>query len=153
MSDLKAEYIKEHFLHEGDEVIIFDVDGTLAHMDDLRGPFEWHKVATDRVDETVKRMFQMHRKHGDKIIVLSGRDGECYVETEKWLLENGLRPDALFMRGKKDNRKDSIIKREIYDNEIKDKYKVVVIYDDRNQVVEMWRSLGLKVFQVAEGNF
>ena len=30
---------------------------------------------------------------------------------------------------------------------------VLFILDDRNGVVEMWRSLGLKCLQVAEGNF
>jgi hypothetical protein len=30
---------------------------------------------------------------------------------------------------------------------------VVAVFDDRDQVVRMWRSLGLTVFQVAEGNF
>ncbi len=152
MEDVK-QYNSESFLKEGDEVFIFDIDGTLAHMDDVRGPFEWHKVATDRVDDVVKRMFQLHRKNGDKLICLSGRDMCCMVETEKWLIENGVRPDLLFMRPLNDFRKDSIVKREIYENEIRDKYRVVAIYDDRNQVVEMWRSLGLKVFQVADGNF
>jgi hypothetical protein len=30
---------------------------------------------------------------------------------------------------------------------------VVGAFDDRNQVVEMWRSIGLTVSQLAEGNF
>lgn len=36
---------------------------------------------------------------------------------------------------------------------IKDKYNVLGIFDDRQQVVDMWRSLGLKCFQVEPGNF
>jgi hypothetical protein len=30
---------------------------------------------------------------------------------------------------------------------------VIAVFDDRNQVVRMWRDLGLTVFQVADGNF
>jgi len=50
-------------------------------------------------------------------------------------------------------RKDVIIKQEIYEEHIKDKYDVLFVMDDRNQVVEFWRSIGLTCFQVAEGNF
>ena len=46
-----------------------------------------------------------------------------------------------------------MVKREIFDREIRDRYRVVGVFDDRKQVVRMWRALGLTVFQVAEGNF
>lgn len=141
------------FLKDGDDVVIFDVDGTLAHMNGKRGPFEWEKVGLDDADPVVVSMFQMHRSMGDKIICMSGRDEVCRAETEIWLIRNGCRPHVLFMRPKKDNRKDAIVKREIYERDIKPRFTVRLIYDDRNQVVEMWRSLGLKVFQVADGNF
>ena len=51
------------------------------------------------------------------------------------------------------NKKDSIVKKEIFDEYIKDKYYVEFILDDRNQVVDMWREMGLTCLQVAEGNF
>jgi hypothetical protein len=57
------------------------------------------------------------------------------------------------MREYGDQRKDSIVKAEIFDQEIRGRYHVVAVFDDRDQVVRMWRSLGLTVFQVAEGNF
>jgi hypothetical protein len=57
------------------------------------------------------------------------------------------------MRAEGDTRKDSIIKEEIYRAEIENKYNVLFVLDDRNQVVELWRRLGLTCLQVAEGNF
>ena len=30
---------------------------------------------------------------------------------------------------------------------------VAMVFDDRNQVVDMWRSNGLQTFQVADGDF
>ena len=57
------------------------------------------------------------------------------------------------MRKTGDNRKDAIVKREIYETHIKDKYQVDYVLYDRNQVVEMWRSLGLTCLQVADGDF
>jgi len=57
------------------------------------------------------------------------------------------------MRPAGDIRKDVLIKQEIYEREIKDKYNVLFVLDDRQSVVDGWRSLGLTVFQVAEGQF
>jgi hypothetical protein len=57
------------------------------------------------------------------------------------------------MRKTDDFRKDSIIKEEIYQNEIEGKYNVLCVLDDRNQVVEFWRAKGLVCFQVAPGDF
>ena len=38
--------------------------------------------------------------------------------------------------------------------EIMEEYDVLCVFDDRNQVVDMWRNgLGLQCFQVADGNF
>lgn len=60
--------------------------------------------------------------------------------------------NELLMRPKKDNRKDSVIKKELFDK-IKDKYNIQYVFDDRDQVVEMWRELGLTCLKVADGNF
>ena len=56
------------------------------------------------------------------------------------------------MRPKDDYRKDNIIKKEILDK-IRSQYNVLFAYDDRNQVVDMLRENGIKVFQVEDGNF
>ena len=57
------------------------------------------------------------------------------------------------MRKTGDNRKDSIIKEEIYRNLIEPNYNIEFVLDDRNQVVDMWRRIGLTCLQVADGNF
>ena len=57
------------------------------------------------------------------------------------------------MRKEGDHRRDSIVKKEIYDTLIKDEFDVEFVLDDRQQVVDMWREIGLKCLQVAEGNF
>ena len=133
--------------------IIFDVDGTLAHFGDRRGPFDWKSVEVDAVDDIISRQFKMHKKYGDTIIVVSGRDESCKEETLAWLKKYGMFPDEIFMRPKGDYRKDSLIKKEIYENHLKGKYNIVLIYDDRDQVVKVWRDLGLKCLQVEYGEF
>ena len=146
-------YIEPIFDPNLPDAYIFDIDGTLAHMSNKRGPFEWHNVDKDDLDIVVARQFNLHMKNGDTILVVSGRDEEARKKTEEWLDFYGLKYNKLLMRPKGDFRKDSIIKEEIYENEIFGKYNVIAIYDDRDQVVSKWRSLGLKVFQVAPGAF
>lgn len=132
------------------DAYIFDIDGTLAIRGD-RSPFNWSKVGLDTVNEPVRKV--LDRLEVDfPIIILSGRDEVCREETEKWLKDNDIKYDKLFMRPEGNNEKDSIIKKRIYDD-IKTRYNILGVFDDRNQVVEMWRSLGLTCFQVAEGNF
>lgn len=56
------------------------------------------------------------------------------------------------MRTNNDNRSDEIVKRELYEKNIKNKYNVRFVVDDRPKVVRMWRSLSLFVFDVNQRN-
>ena len=47
---------------------------------------------------------------------------------------------------------DDILKKDMLDK-YADIDDVFLVVDDRQKVVDMWRSLGLTVFQVAEGDF
>nr|DAJ91975.1 MAG TPA: polynucleotide kinase [Caudoviricetes sp.] len=131
--------------------IICDIDGTLAHMKN-RSPYDWSRVDTDEVDPTIKNLLNVLK---DKyfIILVSGRDEVCREKTEKWLRGNDITYGMLLMRPEGDIRKDLIIKRELFEIHIRPYYNVEFVLDDRNQVVEMWRSLGLKCLQVQEGDF
>ena len=132
------------------DAYIFDIDGTLAIRGD-RSPFNWSKVGLDTVNEPVRKV--LDRLEVDfAIIILSGRDGVCKKETEDWLKLHKIKYEELHMRPENNTEKDSIVKNRIYDD-VKNRYNIVGVFDDRNQVVEMWRSLGLTCFQVAEGNF
>ena len=135
------------------QAIIVDIDGTLAHMGDKRGPYDWHKVGEDSRDYAIGYLVDVLEQVGFNIILVSGRDAVCRAETEKWLEDKEVEYVALFMRPEGDQRKDNIVKEEIFNNHIRNKYNVIFVLDDRNQVVEMWRSLGLKCLQVADGDF
>lgn len=131
--------------------IICDIDGTLAHMKN-RSPYDWGRVDTDEVDPTIKNLLDVLK---DKyfIILVSGRDEICREKTEKWLRGNDIPYGTLLMRPEGDIRKDSIVKRELFERCIRPYYDIEFVLDDRNQVVDMWRSLGLKCLQVQEGDF
>lgn len=130
--------------------VICDLDGTLA-LFGTANPYE-RDFSKDEVNMRVYELLN-RLKEDRTIIILSGRKDTFREVTEKWLREHAIPHDALFMRKGDDNRKDFIIKRELYEAQIKGKYNVFCVFDDRDQVVELWRNLGLICFQVAEGDF
>jgi hypothetical protein len=140
--------------------LLVDVDGTVADMGKgqpgRRAFNQWHRVLEDTPIQPIVRLVAILRAHVDKVVWLSGRDEVCRADTKVWLTENaGLNPaaDELVMRKHKDNRPDYIVKAELYDAHIAGVYLPLYVLDDRNTVVAMWRSRGLTVLQVAEGNF
>lgn len=135
--------------------IIVDVDGTIAHNNGHRGWFEWSKVGEDEPIIPVINLVNMYSASGYHVVIVSAREetSECRSLTEQWLFKHGVPFDALFMRPAKDFRKDDIIKEEIYNKHIKGNYDVEAVIDDRDGPVAFWRSVGLRCFQVAPGNF
>ena len=138
--------------HTRPEVVLVDIDGTVAIMNG-RSPFEWHRVGEDAPNDTVIEIVRALSKNGKRIVFMSGRDGSCREETIKWLSRHVVEGPELYMREADDSRKDSIVKQELYEKYIEPSYDVFVVLDDRNQVVDMWRSLGLICLQVAPGDF
>ena len=161
------------------KAIMCDLDGTLAIIGD-RTPYD--ATNCDEIDlpnwPVIMTVQAMHAA-GVKIMFMSGRDQKYRPETERFIEKyvtydnktnhfvNGKKasvvepiPYELHMRGetapdpdKIDQRKDSVIKQELFDKYVADKYNVLFVLDDRNQVVDFWRSIGLTCYQVAPGNF
>ncbi|MEU8814292.1 AAA family ATPase [Actinoplanes sp. NPDC048796] len=133
--------------------LLVDIDGTVALMNG-RGPYDWDEVGSDLPHQSVITAVRAMHAAGNAIVFCSGRDEVCRAETEAWLgLYVDVPYEALFMRPWGDARKDWVVKQEIFEEEIRDRWRIVGVFDDRRQVVRMWRELGLTVFQVAEGDF
>lgn len=141
-------------------VYLLDIDGTIAHMNGKRGAFDWKQVGVDDVCPALLPTVQAitHFEGMDlggvapALIVVSGRDAVCKVETEQWLAQKGVLYDMLHMRPEKDMRPDWQIKEEIW-RDIAKEYNILALFDDRLQVVRRARALGLKVFNVEYNNF
>nr|DAV53531.1 MAG TPA: polynucleotide kinase [Caudoviricetes sp.] len=131
--------------------IICDIDGTLAHMHN-RSPYDWSKVGEDKADISISWLVNA-LSASVSVILVSGRDECCRKETENWLSENCVHYTRLLMRKAGDNRPDEVVKKEMFNMAIRDTYNVRLVLDDRNKVVDMWRQMGLKCLQVAEGDF
>lgn len=136
--------------------IICDLDGTLCLLDG-RNPYDASECEKDSVNEPVRSILQTYISYFEEeffVTFCSGREDKYKEETLRWLskyFRNG--SYQLHMRKTGDSRKDAIIKKEIYDANIKDKLNVLFVLDDRNQVVDMWRDQGLTCLQVNYGDF
>lgn len=139
------------------DAIIVDLDGTVALHD--RSPYDYDSLHTDRPNKPVIDCVWAEYRAGTRILFTSGRPDSHYDMTAEWINDHirlgvdGDRRVRLFMRRADDKRMDAIVKREIFDEKIRDNFNVKYCFDDRDQVVEAWRRMGLTVFQVAPGNF
>ena len=152
------------------KAIIFDIDGTLAIRDtgpDGRGPFDWDRVGEDTVNEPVMLVAKMLaftatatrnvNTPDDRtdILLFSGRDERARYPTELWLDEHFGFDYKLYMRLEKDNRSDHEVKKEMMAATMVF-WDIVAVFDDRNQVVDMWRGNGITCMQVCsreQGDF
>ncbi|QBI98750.1 polynucleotide kinase [Mycobacterium phage Bobby] len=141
------------------EIVLVDIDGTLSHMTG-RSPYDYSRVGEDVVDEQVRDLVNLvWHEEPCGVFLMSGRPDTCRDETTKWLTKNSICWDELYMRpaDAKDERGNSLpdyqVKYHLFNEHIRGKYNVRFILDDRQQVVDMWRRLGLKCLQVAPGNF
>lgn len=135
------------------KALICDLDGTLAQLNG-RNPFDASQCENDLLNEPVAHILKTYRNLGYKIFLLSGRKEEHRTQTENWLLKYQIEYDMLKMRQNDDGRKDAIVKKELFDEYIANKFYIEFVLDDRNQVVDLWRNdLGLTCFQVNYGDF
>jgi predicted kinase len=140
----------------GTPAVIVDIDGTVALMNG-RGPYDTTGYAEDKPNLPIVDVVRLEKKAGNHIIFCSGRDNKFFPVTHKWIVQNVFgKPDpvfSLFMRPNEDKRNDAVVKLELFDKHIRHEFDVKRVYDDRNRVVHAWRSIGLTVLQVAEGDF
>lgn len=133
--------------------VICDIDGTLALIPAGSNVYR-RDYSKDLPNFPVINVVNTLAATVDNLILVSGRDEQFRPETVEWLRGTTLRtPDALLMRPSHNHDHDYVVKRNLYDRYIRDKYAVVAVFDDRDQTVDEWRQLGLPTFQVADGGF
>ena len=142
--------------------IIFDVDGTLMDISHRKQfveskPKDWNSFREETPnDAPIKEVFQVAialQKAGHNIIIASGRNKSQRAITMKQLMKEGLVFIDLFMRSDTDYRSDVVLKREMLGAMRRKGLNPKMVFDDRDSVVQMWRDEGLRVAQVAPGDF
>jgi|TARA_R110000803_G_scaffold61444_1_gene121246 acid phosphatase class B len=149
--------------------VIFDLDGTIALIDDrrtlstkLNGKIDWDiffnpsNISLDKPNESVIKMVQLLKSDGHRIVIFSGRSKGTKEATTKWLNKFDVPFDVLKMRPTSREfmfMSDDKLKQDWLDDLFPDKNDILCVFDDRDKVVKMWRANGLTCLQVAEGNF
>jgi hypothetical protein len=146
-------------------MILCDLDGTIANVDARRKAAEqaaddchdanssmpdselmpltrkaWWKawqnpdnILRDEPNELVVSVLRDWRERGKHIVIVSARNDKNRDVTEQWLAQWG----------------DNVFKQELLDNIRKNGDDLIErVYDDRNQVVDMWRANGIDCIQV-----
>jgi hypothetical protein len=143
-------------------VYVVDIDGTLALKragdENCRNIYDWKRVSEDvGYSAVIKTYIALNAFY--RCIVVSGRSEECREETLDWLRRHHINTQEkhgfrLFMRKYKDYRPDWVVKEEIYHELIEPEFDVIAAFDDRTQIVKLWRDvLGIPCFQVDWGFF
>ena len=93
---------------------------------------------------------------GNEVWIWSGRKETVELETRAWLSAH--LPDNTFtqlrMRPADNNIADNTLKEFwVLQMTKADRDRLVMVFDDRNRVVDMWRSHGIVCAQVAPGDF
>lgn len=147
--------------------IITDRDGTLASVAHVapqdRSNFAWEQynaaMPFDAVVPGVRSLLTWARNlYPDAIVIMtSGRAGGDYpgdtrrrLLMEAWIRKHNLPVDALLMRKGGDQRKDSVVKREMFEQSIEPFFDALLVVDDRPQVCDLWRELDLPLVQVTD---
>lgn len=135
-----------------DYCVICDVDNTLAHTG-YRDYYDMRGASKDPVIVPVRNI--LNKLHEDyRVIIITSRDERYREMTTKWLEDNNVEFDEIYIRKTGDRRPDIVFKKEIYDKYIKNKFNVFAVIEDRKGVCKMFREdCGLFVLQVAEGNY
>lgn len=133
--------------------IIVDVDGTIA-LPGKRGPYELEKAADDVPNYPVLQSVRAHWIRMTDVLVVTARDEQYRALTEEWLQKKALlHYKGLYMRPRGDVRRDTVVKAELFDTYIRNRYWVQAVFEDRTRCVKMWRALGLLCLQVNDGNY
>lgn len=134
------------------DAVICDLDGTLA-LFGKRDPYA-RDFENDVPNDAVVRILQRFATANVNIIITSGRKDEFFDVTRTWLKQHDIPYAEIFMRTPPQAHvKDAALKREWYTEAIKPRFNVLFVLDDRDQVVHMWRRLGLTCLQVEYGAF
>lgn len=141
---------------------LFDIDGTLADCSHRlhhiqKQPKDWTSFfAACGDDAPIPHVIGIAKSLAqfDHIVLVSGRSDECRDATQVWLRSHlGSFWSSLYMRKAGDHRNDDIVKGELLDAVLADKWQPIMAFDDRDRVVAMWRARGIPCAQVAPGDF
>lgn len=152
----------------GKKSIFFDIDGTLAdcahRLGFIRdGKKDWNSffradlILKDPLIEPVAHLLRSlaHPAIDNDLVLLTGRPEMTRDATVDWLRLHSLEDtySHLLMRPARDRRSDTVVKKELLLNYVASLEQVLLIIEDRQHMVDLWRSMGLHVLHCAESSY
>lgn len=145
-------------------IIVFDLDGTLAldthRSHHLMGENKNWKLYFDlcESDPPNAPIVQMYDNligaPEARVEIWTGRVDSHEVPTIRWIEDHLIYPpDRLRMRSADDRTDDDQMKRAWLNEAREVGDEVILAFEDRQRVVDMWREEGVVCAQVAEGDF
>ena len=139
--------------------ILVDMDATLFLNTNGR-PFygdelEPTDILKDEPIPATVTLVKAYQATGNLVIGLSGREDKPQIRacTLKQCENVGINLDALILRPIGSRKRGDASKKELFEENIKDKYFVDFVLDDSSKVVKMYRDLGLTCLQPNDGKF
>lgn len=142
-------------------LIVFDIDGTLADCGHRlhyiqRNPKDWRSFfhscgLDDPILPTIKIARALHSAQAFDIEFWTGRPEDVRLDTRDWLYDHlgaWAANSPLRMRKENDRRNDIVTKAEYVGER-----QPLVVFEDRERVVKMYRSMGITVYHVGEGAY
>lgn len=150
-----VQYQQQPFYQAQDEslpkAIICDLDGTLALVQH-RQRTDYRLCHTDGINQPIADLLTTYAQLGYAILLLSDRPETVRQATHNWLQYNRIAFDKLLLRPLNDTRKETLVKKDLY-QQLKDHYCIAFVLDDRPEAVDCWRlELGLPCLQVNYGD-
>lgn len=145
--------------------IIFDIDGTLADCSHrlhwiASKPKNWKAffagMENDAPITPTITVAQSLYGSCNNLIFCTGRPNKYRGVTLLWLEKHfgdWINALPLYMRDDRDNRPDYVAKEDMLRQMLEEGLDPKVAFEDREQVVAMWRRNGLICYQVQEGNY
>lgn len=145
--------------------IVFDLDGTLSDSTARGEKFlsdpknrDWagfnqaakYDPPIEPTVQILKHMIEL----GHTVEIWTGRGAEVYTETIDWLtkytsVQHMVSIGEIRMRPIGNRQHDDVLKKQWAE----EFGKPDVVFEDRQRVVDMWRSIGVICYQVAKGDF
>lgn len=137
--------------------VVFDLDGTLCDVTHRLKYIQafpkqrelFHSSCIDDgVNHRVFELYELFRKNGYSMVLLTCRPKKYEHLTKEWLESNGVKYDMLISSDKKELT-DAKAKRFYKENVIEPEYEIAFAVDDRKSVIDMWREVGVTCLDVA----
>ena len=145
------------------KIIVFDLDGTLAdtkHREHFlqqtpKNWAGWHACQKDDIpNKAVEVIFRKLAQSYD-IEIWTARSEKQRIATLAWLDQYDMSKGFTVLRMRPDicKKDDDQLKQQWLLNHRQLGGEVLMVFEDRKRVVDMWRRNGVTCFQVAEGEF